>query len=181
MYYKSTNNVSPWIPDLCAESKWMESERLWILMHAGPFKAAVCGVYLKVNAPSNQEQNKRLLDQIAKEMHELEGLGYMAAIMGDFNAHIEKSNAFRFENYPHPQNLNGKLLETFAASNSLICLNPLMWNGIKEEQLTYQKSFGARRHGSILDYVLASRLLMPSISEMKVVDNEMLSVTSDPF
>ena len=84
MYYKSTNNVSPWIPDLCAESKWMESERLWILMHAGPFKAAVCGVYLKVNAPSNQEQNKRLLDQIAKEMHELEGLGYMVAIMGHF-------------------------------------------------------------------------------------------------
>ena len=181
MYYKTTNNVSPWIPDLCAESKWIESERLWILMHAGPFKAVVCGVYLKVNAPTNHEHNKKLLDQISKEMHELESLGYMVAIMGDCNAHIEKSNAFRFENYPHPQNFNGKLLETFAASNSLLCLNPLMWNGIKEERLTYQRSFGARRHGSILDYVLASRLFMPSISEMKVVDNEMLSVTSDHF
>ena len=179
MYYKSTNNVSPWIPDLCAESKWIESERLWILMHAGPFKAAVCGVYLKVNAPTNHEHNKKLLDQISKEMHELESLGYMVAIMGDCNAHIEKSNAFRFENYPHPQNFNGKLLETFAASNSLLCLNPLTWNGRKEERLTYQRSFGARRHGSILDYVLASRLFMPSISEMKVVDNERLSVTSD--
>ena len=82
--------------------------------------------------------------------------GYETLFLGDFNAHVKISERFRFKQYPHPENNNGRLMRDFADRLDLQCLNPLEWSGEREDKITFQKQIGPRYVSSIIDYGLSS-------------------------
>ena len=160
----------------------MNAERIWVRVHGDTFKGAVCGIYLRVNGAldsTNLIKNRELLDRVNLEIEQLRSMGYKIALMGDFNARVPKTKNFPFENYPHDANNNGSILQTFAESSNVYCLNPMRWDGIEEERFTYQRRFGRIRHASIIDYVLADEEFISITLDMKVKDCVEFSVSSD--
>ena len=125
-------------------------------------------------------RNSHLLNQLSSEKLILENQGYCIGYLGDFNSRITPSPRFNFRNYPHQQNNNGRLLQSFAETNDLFCLNPLNWHGRREERATYQRNMGsAGLHVSILDLGLCSSSAASIITDFKVTDDPELSTHSD--
>ena len=182
MYYRPGRNITTWEPELSESMEWAKTERIWIKLHGGGKKRAICGLYMRTNAAVGSDfhtKNQLLYNLLSEENALLEQQGFDTCFMGDNNAWIKPTKHFAFARYPHKENNNGKLLRSFAESNNLFCLNPLKWRGRKEELLTYQRDMGSTRHGSIIDYVLASRSFADRLVDMKVTDSDAVSVDSD--
>ena len=182
MYYRTGVAISKWEPKLNDQDSWAEAERAWIRIHSGNKLRAVCGVYMRTNDSVNSEfyaQNEKLYSILQNEMSLLRSQGYSIGFMGDFNAWIKASRRFSFKNYPHQENNNGRLFAQFVEDNNLFCLNPMKWRGRQEEKFTYQREMGARRHKSIIDYVVATEDFIATTVDMKVSDHENVSVDSD--
>ena len=81
---------------------------------------------------------------LTEETADLATKGYEITLMGDFNAHINPSIRFQFENYPHPPNNNGVLLEQFVENTNLYNITTEHWNGSKSKPYTFQKDLGTR-------------------------------------
>ena len=120
-----------------------------------------------------------LLRELSEEKLILEHLGFEISFLGDYNAWIKASARFNFFSYPHPENNNGRLVRDFAEENDLFCLNPLMWNGVREEKLTYQRDMGSVYQGSILDIGMATPSSFKIITDFKVSNSLQWSVDSD--
>ena len=120
-----------------------------------------------------------LLREPSEEKLILERLGFEISFLGDYNAWIRASARFNFFSYPHPENNNGRLVRDFAEENDLFCLNPLTWNGVREEKLTYQRDMGNVYQGSILDIGLATPSSFKIITDFKVSNSLQWSVDSD--
>ena len=159
---------------------WMDSERIWIMDELN--KVVACGVYMRPNGPRNgvnYQKNKELFDQLSLEMLDRRRNGYECIIMGDFNAHVSVCDRFYFNSYPHGENTNGELLNEFAESLDLYCLNGLQWNGRMESKYTYQRDLGVRYNASIVDYMLTDMGTMNRVRNAEVNDSEIESVSSD--
>ena len=127
-------------------------------------------------------KNSLLLNQLSLEKTTLEQQGYCFGSLGDFNSRIAPALRFNFQNYPHRQNNNARLLQLFAETNYLFCLNPLEWHGRQEERSTYQHNMGtAGLHISILDLGLCSASASDLITDFRVTDDPELSTNSDHF
>ena len=159
---------------------WMDSERIWIMDELN--KVAACGVYMRPNGPRNgvnYQKNKELFDQLSLEMLDRRRNGYECIIMGDFNAHVSVGDRFYFNSYPHVENMNGELLNEFAESLDLYCLNGLQWNGKTESKYTYQRDLGVHYNASIVDYMMTDMGTMNRVRNAEVSDSEIESVSSD--
>ena len=150
--------VRPWYPEEEAPA-WMSSERVWVVMEDNITRIACCGVYLRTESPKSStffKNNEELLSQLLREKIELEHNGYQVCFLGDFNARISPDMRFDFQQYPHAANNNGTLVNNFANTTNLYCMNPMSWNGVVEEQFTYQRDLGIRYDRSIIDYGIAT-------------------------
>ena len=107
---------------------------------------------LKIQFYFFYKNNEELLNQLILEKIELEHKGYQICFLGDFNARISPDSRFDFRQYPHAPNNNGALVNNFANTINLHCMNPMSWNGLAEEHFTYQRDLGIRYDRSIIDY-----------------------------
>ena len=105
--------------------------------------------------------------------------GYQVCFMGDFKARITPDQRFDFVSYPHKSNNNGALLNSFADTNNLYCLNPMVWNGVAKEKPTYQRNMGMSTHISLIDYILVTPNFCHSVFEARVIDDIDHSVNLD--
>ena len=173
--------VRPWSPKQDAP-EWMNSERSWIVLQFGTHKIACCGLYLRTESPQNSEnfkQNEQILQQLSKEKQDLEEQGYIVSLLGDFNARITPDDHFTFTKYPHKANNNGGLLNNFAKSNGLYCMNPMKWKNKAEESYTYQRDLGIRYDRSIIDYGLGTMEAISLTTSFTIQDSSDFSVESD--
>ena len=136
----------------------------------------------RTESPQNSEnykQNEQILQQLSKEKQELEEQGYIVSLLGDFNARITPDNHFTFTKYPHKANNNGGLLNNFAKSNRLYCMNPMKWKNRAEASYTYQRDLGIRYDRSIIDYGLGTMEAISLTTSFTIQDSSDFSVESD--
>ena len=174
--------VRPWYPNQEAPA-WMSSERVWVMMEDSITRIACCGVYLRTESPKSStffKNNEELLTQLVREKIELEHNGYHVCFLGDFNARISPDIRFDFQQYPHAPNNNGTLVNSFANTINLHCMNPMSWNGVVEEQFTYQRDLGIRYDRSIIDYGIATPTTI-SLTTRFSVQVSYAHITSNPI
>ena len=109
----------------------------------------------------------------------LEAQGYRVGYLGDFNAHVGIHERFRFHDNPHGINNNGRLVIEFTSEMDPHCLNPLKWQGTREDRVTYQRDFGVQYVKSILDLGLGTKSFFKNTINFKVTDSEDWCVDSD--
>ena len=161
---------------------WMDAERQWLKITGEGFQLAVCGVYLRTNKPLAHEyykNNEELYTVMEMEAMLLSEEGYPAVIMGDFNAHVNPGERFQFQATPHTENNNGRSLVNFANNLDLHCLNPLEWDNVREDKITFQKQIGNNYLTSIIDYGMASKTTIPLISNFNIDSDGRFSISSD--
>ena len=130
VYYRPGRNITTWEPELSESMEWARTERIWIKLHGGGRKPAICGLYMRTNAAVGSDfhtKNQLLYNLLSEENVLLEQQGFDTCFLGDNNAWIKPTKHFAFAQYPHKENNNGKLLRSFAECNNLFCLNPLRW------------------------------------------------------
>ena len=182
VWYKKGRNISVWEGSLQQQEAWMAAERVWLTMQSTRGKLALCGLYLRTEGPKSGEHfksNGKILEKLKMEQALLEAQGYRVGYLGDFNAHVGIHERFRFHDNPHGINNNGRLVIEFASEMDLHCLNPLKWQGTREDRVTYQRDLGVRYVKSILDLGLGTKSFFKHTINFKVTDSEDWCVDSD--
>ena len=101
-------------------------ERLWILVHLGSTKLAICDCYLACLNSSKPEfvrENKILLDLMSREVKDLTSMGFKCVTVGDLNARVGHLGVLGERGNDRKVNENGKMLKDFALENQLVILN----------------------------------------------------------
>ena len=182
MWFRTNRNIHTWAGCLDVGEEWISAERKWIKISGKVKKFAICGLYMRVESPLNSDyyqSNVKLTLKLNQEITLLQSEGYDVGFLGDYNAHVGSSVNFPFLNNPHGLNNNGKLVQRFAEENGLYCMNPLEWNGIREEKFTYQKLIGDRQHASILDLGICTKTFMQSVKTFQVSTDPAVCTDTD--
>ena len=182
VFFRESAAITIWDGLASEGEEWINAERIWIKIHDGKTSKAVCGFYMRTESKTDAEfylRNESLTNLLTREIEYLEKEGLDVGLLGDTNSWVKSSPRFQFEHYPHRENNNGRLLARFVEENDLHCLNPLKWQGRKEERLTFQRIMGNKVHKSIIDFALCSTAFAASVVDFKVSDEDSVSVDSD--
>ena len=101
-------------------------ERLWLLIHLGNTKLAICDCYmacLNSNKPEFVRDNRILLDLMSREVKDLTNMGYRCITIGDLNARVGHLGVLGERGNDRKVNENGRMLKDFAVENQLVILN----------------------------------------------------------
>ena len=171
---KPTLNFLEWEPQ---EQQFPEiaKEKLWILIHEGIDKIAVCAVYLAAQVPGTADfvdWNTKLYSVLQIEMRVLMEKGYKCLLVGDFNGHIG-NGLDGIEGNKGEVNTNGRLLKAFISNNSMNLINA-------DKSITtgtFTRSAGGC--STILDYALTSRGHIGLVEAMLIDENGSILTDSD--
>ena len=167
-------NCLQWSPEMDGNS-WVNSERIWMLVHNNNCKIAVCSVYMAAEVTANNEfvaWNDGMYEALQGELRSRVEEGYECLIIGDMNAHVGIP-PLGIEGNRTGVNSNGVRLLNFIKNNDMVMLNQdkELCSGL----FTRITPFSC----SVLDYVLVTRSLHDEVLRMGVDEGLELFTGSD--
>ena len=162
-------------PSVAEDKKWIEKERIWVMVFSGNQKFAFCSVYLAAEVATNtdfRDWNASIYECLQNEVRQLEADGFKCMVVGDLNAHVGDGPQGIEGNRPEV-NSNGRKLRSFIEYNGMIMINAdkARCDGLFT-RVTPNSS-------TILDYAIASGTMQPLVDRLLIDESGRILAGSD--
>jgi hypothetical protein len=150
----------------------LAAEKMWVLIEGVDYELALGLVYMATEGASTEEWNDTLEEELQSDIQTHIDARREILLIGDFNGHVATDSGLLHGLYGS-SNRNGRRVVGLATHNDLHLLNNF------QDKCTGQWTWCRGQHRSVVDYVLASNIVMQDLKSMEVDEGGKWEVGTD--